>query len=302
VCEEIRLTVGEDACRLDKYIADHTDISRSQAKALLENGAVLADGRPAKAKDVPRPGTVICFTPPAPQPIEAQPEEMDLSIVYEDGDIAVIDKPKGMVVHPAPGNPTGTLVNGLLAQLESLSGINGQLRPGIVHRIDKDTTGLLVVAKNDAAHRSLAEQIQAKTARREYLALVNGHMREPKGTIDAPIGRSPKDRKKMAIAADGRPAVTHYEVVAEYPKYSLLRLKLETGRTHQIRVHLAHLGHSVAGDEVYGHIPCPYRTQGQALHACQLTLTHPRTGEEMVFTSPLPEYFQEILEKLEKMK
>ncbi len=261
----------------------------------------MVDGRPARAKEKPREGSVITFFAEEPRELEAKPEDIPLDIVYEDGDIAVINKPKGMVVHPAPGNETGTLVNALLFHMKDLSGINGVLRPGIVHRLDKDTTGLLVIAKNDAAHISLAEQIREKTARREYTALVFGGFREEEGRVDAPIARHKTDRKRMAVVPGGREAVTLFQVAARYEKYTLLHLRLTTGRTHQIRVHMAYIGHPVAGDEVYTKQKFPYPTQGQMLHAHRLTLTHPRTGERMTFEAPLPAYFREILSRLREI-
>ena len=261
----------------------------------------MVDGRPARAKEKPREGSVITFFAEEPRELEAKPEDIPLDIVYEDGDIAVINKPKGMVVHPAPGNETGTLVNALLFHMKDLSGINGVLRPGIVHRLDKDTTGLLVIAKNDAAHISLAEQIREKTARREYTALVFGGFREEEGRVDAPIARHKTDRKRMAVVPGGREAVTLFQVAARYEKYTLLHLRLTTGRTHQIRVHMAYIGHPVAGDAVYTKQKFPYPTQGQMLHAHRLTLTHPRTGERMTFEAPLPAYFREILSRLREI-
>lgn len=300
--EEKSVTAGPEAARLDKYLSEvFPEHSRSFFQNCIENGQVLVDGRPARAKEKPREGSVITFFAEEPRELEAKPEDIPLDIVYEDGDIAVINKPKGMVVHPAPGNETGTLVNALLFHMKDLSGINGVLRPGIVHRLDKDTTGLLVIAKNDAAHISLAEQIREKTARREYTALVFGGFREEEGRVDAPIARHKTDRKRMAVVPGGREAVTLFQVAARYEKYTLLHLRLTTGRTHQIRVHMAYIGHPVAGDAVYTKQKFPYPTQGQMLHAHRLTLTHPRTGERMTFEAPLPAYFQEILSRLREI-
>lgn len=300
--EEKSVTAGPEAARLDKYLSEvFPEHSRSFFQNCIENGQVLVDGRPARAKEKPREGSVITFFAEEPRELEAKPEDIPLDIVYEDGDIAVINKPKGMVVHPAPGNETGTLVNALLFHMKDLSGINGVLRPGIVHRLDKDTTGLLVIAKNDAAHISLAEQIREKTARREYTALVFGGFREEEGRVDAPIARHKTDRKRMAVVPGGREAVTLFQVAARYEKYTLLHLRLTTGRTHQIRVHMAYIGHPVAGDAVYTKQKFPYPTQGQMLHAHRLTLTHPRTGERMTFEAPLPAYFREILSKLREI-
>ena len=300
--EEKSVTAGPEAARLDKYLSEvFPEHSRSFFQNCIENGQVLVDGRPARAKEKPREGSVITFFAEEPRELEAKPEDIPLDIVYEDGDIAVINKPKGMVVHPAPGNETGTLVNALLFHMKDLSGINGVLRPGIVHRLDKDTTGLLVIAKNDAAHISLAEQIREKTARREYTALVFGGFREEEGRVDAPIARHKTDRKRMAVVPGGREAVTLFQVAARYEKYTLLHLRLTTGRTHQIRVHMAYIGHPVAGDAVYTKQKFPYPTQGQMLHAHRLTLTHPRTGERITFEAPLPAYFREILSRLREI-
>lgn len=300
--EEKSVTAGPEAARLDKYLSEvFPEHSRSFFQNCIENGQVLVDGRPARAKEKPREGSVITFFAEEPRELEAKPEDIPLDIVYEDGDIAVINKPKGMVVHPAPGNETGTLVNALLFHMKDLSGINGVLRPGIVHRLDKDTTGLLVIAKNDAAHISLAEQIREKTARREYTALVFGGFREEEGRVDAPIARHKTDRKRMAVVPGGREAVTLFQVAARYEKYTLLHLRLTTGRTHQIRVHMAYIGHPVAGDAVYTKQKFPYPTQGQMLHAHRLTLTHPRTGGRMAFEAPLPAYFREILSRLREI-
>ena len=300
--EEKSVTAGPEAARLDKYLSEvFPEHSRSFFQNCIENGQVLVDGRPARAKEKPREGSVITFFAEEPRELEAKPEDIPLDIVYEDGDIAVINKPKGMVVHPAPGNETGTLVNALLFHMKDLSGINGVLRPGIVHRLDKDTTGLLVIAKNDAAHISLAEQSREKTAHREYTALVFGRFREEEGRVDAPIARHKTDRKRMAVVPGGREAVTLFQVAARYEKYTLLHLRLTTGRTHQIRVHMAYIGHPVVGDAVYTKQKFPYPTQGQMLHAHRLTLTHPRTGERMAFEAPLPAYFREILSRLREI-
>ncbi|MBQ3132317.1 MAG: RluA family pseudouridine synthase, partial [Clostridia bacterium] len=229
--------------------------------------------------------------------VDIAPENIPIDIVYEDADIAVIDKPKGMVVHPAPGNPNGTLVNALMYHLSGLSGIGGELRPGIVHRIDKLTSGLIVVAKNDMAHTSLAAQLKEHSARRTYIAIVDGNIKEDSGTVDAPIGRHPVDRKRMAVVKDGREAVTHWRVLERYGAYTLIEARLETGRTHQIRVHMAHIKHPVAGDVVYGSAKPRLGLDGQALHAARLELTHPATGERMTFKAKVPEYFASALKK-----
>ncbi len=283
----------EDA-RLDVLCASLTGETRSYMQKLIDEQAVRVNGKAAKAKLKIKKGDVIqiCFPPPAL--LEAVPEDIPISIVYEDADIAVIDKPQGMVVHPAPGNENGTLVNALLYHLQNLSGIGGVIRPGIVHRIDKMTSGLIVVAKNDMAHNSLAAQIKAHTAGRIYLALAEGGFAEDAGLVNAPIGRSLHDRKKMAVVTGGREALTHWRVLMRFSGYSLLRLKLETGRTHQIRVHMASIGRPLCGDTVYGG-KARFALAGQALHACTLHLRHPRTGEEMLFRAPVPDWFMAAL-------
>ena len=300
----------EAGMRLDAYIAAVSDLSRSAAARLIEAGSVTVNGRLAEKKRAIAEGDVVEITPPEPEECEAQPEDIPLDVVYEDGDIIVINKPQGMVVHPAPGNYSGTLVNALLFRCrDSLSGIGGVMRPGIVHRIDKDTSGLLVVAKNDFAHTALSEELKYHGIEREYHALVKGGFGEDKGTVDLPIGRHPIDRKKMAVlknSESAREAVTHYEVLARYGNISYLKLMLETGRTHQIRVHMSYTGHPLLGDEVYGQSKIPFEKRhapllnGQALHAKRLSLTHPRTNERMTFECELPENFKELLEILEK--
>jgi len=289
-------TVTETA-RLDKLVADTvTTISRSQAKGAIEAGQITVDGQPAKPKDKPAVGATIHIELPDPQPLDVTPENIPLDIVYEDDDVIVVNKPQGMVVHPAPGHPNHTLVNALLYH-SPLSSINGTLRPGIVHRIDKDTSGLLMVAKNDHAHQSLSAQLQAKTNLREYVAIVHGSFKEEEGVIRAPLGRAPKDRKKQAVVADGRPAVTHFRVLERYGNYTLISCRLETGRTHQIRVHMAYINHPVAGDPLYG----PKKTlkgEGQFLHARELGFVHPTTGEQLDFTAPVPAHFMAVVNKL----
>ena len=301
--EAVTLIVPEDAAgtRADKYISDNIALTRSAIQNLMEKGMILADGKPAAKNLKLRGGETITVEVPEPEPMDAVPENIPLDIVYEDDDLLVVNKPKGMVVHPAHGNYTGTLVNALLYHCgSSLSGINGVIRPGIVHRIDKNTSGLLIVAKNDASHLKLAEQIKAHSFTREYEAVVTGSMKEQSGTVDAPIGRHRTDRKKMCVTTENsRNAVTHYEVLRQYGGYAHLRLRLETGRTHQIRVHMAYIGHPVMGDDVYGK---PYKgLEGQCLHARKIGFIHPSTGQYMEFTSELPEYFQAVLRKLEKM-
>ena len=295
--------------RLDAYLSEVADMSRSAAAKLIESGAVTVGGKNTEKKYQIKANDEIDVTLPEAEEYEALPENIPLCVVYEDADIIVINKPSGMVVHPAPGNYTGTLVNALLYHCkDSLSGIGGVMRPGIVHRIDKDTSGLLVVAKNDRAHRALSEELGYHGIEREYHALVRGGFKEEGGTVDLPIGRHPVDRKKMAVIRNGdraRDAVTHYEVLRAYGQVSYLKLKLQTGRTHQIRVHMSHLGHALLGDEVYASGKIPFEKQhaplfdGQILHAKRLSLTHPVTGERMTFECELPDNFKKLLEILE---
>ena len=291
--------------RLDSYLAEAAGLSRSAAARLIETGAVLLNGKPAQKKALLSPTDLIELELPEPEEIDALPENIPLDVVYEDGDLLVINKPTGMVVHPAAGNPSGTLVNALLYHCrENLSGINGKLRPGIVHRIDKLTSGLLVVAKNDEAHRALAAALEKHEIVREYHALVFGGFSSDTGRVDLPIGRHPTDRKRMAVIRDGhtsRPAVTHYTVRERFGQISYLTLRLETGRTHQIRVHMSALGHPLLGDTVYGGGASAFEKRhahlldGQCLHAKRLTFIHPRTGDEMTFETPLPKEFEELL-------
>ena len=278
------------------------DLTRSAAQKLLERGAVTLNGGPARKNDRPAPGDVLEVVLPDPEPIDVRPQDIPLDVVYEDGDVIVVNKPVGLVVHPAPGHPDGTLVNALLYHCgTSLSGINGELRPGIVHRIDRDTSGLIIAAKNDRAHLALAAQLQDHSLARTYEAVAVGGLREDSGTVDAPIGRHPVDRKKMAIdRKNGREAVTHWSVLARYPGYTHVECRLETGRTHQIRVHLASIGHPLLGDTVYGaKKPVPGLT-GQCLHARRLRFVHPATGEPVELECPLPEWFQDILRKIDR--
>ncbi len=296
---KIYLTVTDEFAeqRADKYISDNTELSRSFAEELLENGNCLVNGSKCKKNYRIKVGDVIEITLPDMEEPEILPENIPLDIVYEDSDLLVVNKPKGMVVHPAAGHYSGTLVNALMYHCkDSLSGINGVIRPGIVHRIDKDTSGLLIVAKNDTAHNGLAEQIKVHSFTRRYEAVVLGGIKE-NGTVNAPIARHKTDRKKMAVSPDGREAITHYEVIENYGKYTHLRLILETGRTHQIRVHMAYIGHPVAGDPVYGDGK-PKWLEGQCLHAREIGFTHPITGKELFFTSPLPEYFEKMLKNI----
>lgn len=291
--------IAQGGVRLDKLISEQTELSRSAAARLIEDGAVMVDGKPASKKDTPKSGAVVEITLPEPQSVDILPEDIPLEIVYEDDDLLVVNKPKGMVVHPAAGHYSGTLVNALMFHCgDSLSGINGEIRPGIVHRIDKDTSGLLMVAKNDLAHIGLSEQIKDHSFTREYEAVVCGAVKED-GTVNAPIGRSKNDRKKMCVTLENsREAVTHYSVIRRFAGYTHLRIRLETGRTHQIRVHMAYKGNPVAGDEVYGNGK-PKWLEGQCLHAKKLGFVHPRTGEYMEFESELPEYFTKFLKSIE---
>ena len=290
--------VSEGGRRLDSEISARAGVSRAAAQKWLDAGLVLVDGQARPKQHPTRPGEVVTVTPPPARPLDAQPEDIPLCIVYEDDALLVVDKPRGMVVHPAAGNEQGTLVNALLAHCgSSLSGINGVLRPGIVHRIDKDTSGLLVVAKTDAAHLGLSAQLEAHSMEREYRAVVHGRMRESEGVIDAPLARHPVHRKKMAVVPGGRRAVTHYRVLEQFPRFSYLSCRLETGRPPQIRVHMPSIGHHLAGDPLYG----PARglsIGGQCLHAAVLGFTHPVTGEFLRFVSPLPDYFEALLKKL----
>ncbi len=302
----MRLEVSPEhaGIRIDKYLAESLpDISRSYLQKLFRDGGIRMNGKAVKASAKTLDGAEIVFAIPEPEEPEILPEDIPLDILYEDDDVILINKPKDMVVHPAAGHYTGTLVNGLMYHCrEGLSGINGVLRPGIVHRIDKDTTGVLVVCKNDSAHNGLAEQLAEHSITRKYRAIVCGNLKEDEGTVDAPLGRHPQDRKKMAIVrSGGKRAVTHYRVLERFGKYTYIECQLETGRTHQIRVHMASLGHPLLGDEVYGRGKSPFKLEGQTLHAMVLGFIHPTTGEYMEFQAPLPEYFESLLEKLRKM-
>lgn len=290
----------DEKTRIDKLLSQKLGYSRSFVARAIERGEILVEGKACEAKTTLREGQTVSVEVFEPEQIDALPEDIPLDIVYEDSDVAVINKPQGMVVHPAPGNYTGTLVNALLFRMKDLSGINGKLRPGIVHRLDKDTSGLIVIAKNDAAHIELQRQIQSKEAKRVYYALAYGNIREDT-RIELPIGRHKTDRKKMAVTRDGRYAATNFSVIERYKGYTLVRAELETGRTHQIRVHLAHMGHSVVGDPVYGRRECPFKLSGQLLHAAELSFFHPSTGEKVTLKAPFPEYFTETLERLERI-
>jgi len=300
--EQIHLQAKPDDAgkRVDAWLAERLEgASRSAAQRLLEEGLVCLDGKPP-AKNYRLAGDeAVEVSLPEPEPLEASPQDIPLDVVYEDGDVIVVNKPKGLVVHPAPGHPDGTLVNALLFHCgDSLSGVGGALRPGIVHRIDRDTSGLIIAAKNDFAHQKLAAQLQDHTLARTYECVVIGNLREDSGAVDAPIGRCPTDRKRMAVAQGGRRAVTHWEVIARYPGYTHLRCRLETGRTHQIRVHMAHLGHPILGDTVYGAKKPVPGLRGQCLHAVGLRFLHPRTGEAVELSCPLPEEFQAALRRI----
>ena len=289
--------------RTDKFLAlQDTGITRSAAAALIEQGCCLVNGKIAAKNQKLKTGDTVTLDVPEAQPADILPENIPLDIVYEDSDLLVVNKPKGMVVHPAPGHPDGTLVNALLYHCgDSLSGINGELRPGIVHRIDRDTSGLIIAAKNDFAHVKLAEQLQDHTLARTYRCIVTGNLREDTGTVNAPVGRCPADRKKMAVVAGGRNAVTHWTVLERYPGVNYVECRLETGRTHQIRVHMAYIGHPILGDTVYGNKKPVPGLQGQCLHAVGLKFIHPRTGELVELTCGLPEEFEKQLKKYRNM-
>ena len=287
--------------RLDKYLAEQfPEQTRSYLQKLIKDGEATVNGKNVKTGYQLSKGDEVSVNIPEPKELDVEPQKMDLDIVYEDDDVILINKPKGMVVHPAPGHTTDTLVNGLLYHCkDNLSGINGVARPGIVHRIDRDTTGILIVCKNDMSHNSIAVQLKEHSINRRYRALVHGNLKDDTGTVEGPIGRHPIDRKKMAInEKNGKPAVTHYTVLERFGNYTLIECKLETGRTHQIRVHMTSIGHPLVGDEVYGPAKCPFKLQGQCLHAMVLGFVHPRTGEYMEFSADLPDYFEDLLRKL----
>ena len=299
------LEASMDGERLDAFLSRSAEgLSRSAAQKLIADGNVRLNGSPARKNDRLRVGDSVELTIPEPREVDIAPKQMPLDIVYEDEDVAVINKPKGLVVHPAAGHQDDTLVNGLLyAMGDSLSGINGELRPGIVHRIDKDTSGLLAIAKNDLAHTVLASQLKDHSMARTYEAIVCGSFKEDRGTVDAPIGRHPTDRKKMCVTQrNSKNAVTHWEVVERFRGYTHIRCRLETGRTHQIRVHMAYIGHPILGDTVYGHKKPELGQDSQCLHAGALCFRHPRDGRPVMVFAPLPDYFQSVLEKLRKME
>lgn len=293
----------EAGVRIDRCLSDkYGDLSRSYLQKLLKDQGVTVNGKIVKANYKLQAGDLVQTTVPDLSEPDILPENIPLDILYEDDDVLVVNKPKGMVVHPANGHTSGTLVNAIMYHCQgNLSGINGVMRPGIVHRIDKDTTGALLVCKNDTAHRDLAQQLKDHTIKRRYRAIVSGNLKEDEGTVEGPIGRHPVDRKKMAINyKNGKDAVTHYKVLERFGNATYIECRLETGRTHQIRVHMTSLGHPLLGDEIYGSGKNPYHLQGQTLHAMVLGFVHPRTGEYMEFSAPLPEYFLNLLEKLRK--
>ncbi|MCD0051019.1 RluA family pseudouridine synthase [Streptococcus agalactiae] len=295
----MEITIKIAGVRLDKALADNSELSRSQANEEIKKGIVLVNGQVKKAKYTVQEGDRITFDIPKEEVLDYQAENIPLDIIYQDDDVAVVNKPQGMVVHPSAGHSSGTLVNALMYHIKDLSSINGVVRPGIVHRIDKDTSGLLMVAKNDRAHQVLAEELKDKKSLRKYLAIVHGNLPNDRGVIEAPIGRSDKDRKKQAVTAKGKPAITRFHVLERFGDYTLVELSLETGRTHQIRVHMAYIGHPLAGDPVYG----PRKTlggKGQFLHAQTLGFTHPSKGENLIFSVEVPEIFQTTLDKLRK--
>ena len=287
--------------RLDSYIVEELeDLSRTTVKRLIDEEKILVNGKKQKSSYKPEMGDVISIDMPEAREIKLEAQNIPVPVIYEDNDIIVLNKPKGMVVHPANGNPDGTLVNAILAMCKnSLSGIGGEIRPGIVHRLDKDTSGLLIVAKNDTAHIKMSKQIQDRKVTKKYIALVKGVIAENEATIDLPIARSTKDRKKMGVDPNGKNAITHFKVLKRYDKYTLLELKIDTGRTHQIRVHMSYIGHPVVGDSVYSNGKNEFDIEGQMLHARYLEFKHPITGEELKLEAPIPEYFESILKKLE---
>ncbi len=290
--------------RIDTFLGRVIDnVSRSYIQKLIKDGHVEVDGKPLKKKNVRLEEDMeVRITVPEPEILKVEPEDIPVEIVYEDECLMIVNKPQGMVVHPAPGNYSGTLVNALMFHAENLSSINGVIRPGIVHRIDKDTSGILMIAKDNNAHNSLAHQLKEKTTKRVYVAIVHGRLKEEQGHINAPIARNPKDRLKMAVVMGGKEAVTHYKVIKAYKNYSIVELRLETGRTHQIRVHMAYIGHPLLGDPVYGKKNEKIKHDGQLLHAKLLGFNHPRTGDYMEFDSQLPEYFVEIIQKIEAVE
>ena len=298
-----KLVADIENMRLDMYIAQKNDkLSRSMIQKLIEDGEILVNGQTKKISYKVHTGDEIEINIPEPKETNIKPQNIPVEVIYEDIDIIVVNKPKGMVVHPANGNPDGTLVNAVLALCkDNLSGIGGEIRPGIVHRLDKDTSGLLIIAKNDLAHKNISEQIKNRQVKKIYIALVKGNVAEDEATIDMPIGRSTKDRKKMAVRKDGKTAITHFKVLKRYNKYTLLEIKIDTGRTHQIRVHMAEIGHPVVGDMVYSSGKNEFGIEGQMLHAKSLSFKHPVTGKEMHLEANLPQYFVDVLNKLKEL-
>ena len=297
--EKLIITENEAGQRADVGLASMLELTRSNMQKLLDEGRAVRGSKVLKSNYKLKLGEEITVTLPEPQPLDVQPENIPLDIIYEDEDVVVVNKARGMVVHPAAGNYTGTLVNALLYHCKNLSGINGVIRPGIVHRLDKDTSGIMICAKNDAAHVSLSQQIQAKTAKRTYLAVVRGNIKTDSGIIETQIARDKNDRKKMAVVKEGgRDAVTEYEVLERFGKYTIVRCKLRTGRTHQIRVHMEYLGYPLVGDPKYSPMKTPFSIKGQALHSQTLEFTHPRTGERLHFEAPLPEDMHKIVTRL----
>ena len=292
----------EEIGRLDKVVSNlEQNMSRETIQRMIKTGKILVNNKQEKASFKTTVGDLITLEEEIPEEIELKPQEMPLDIIYEDDDMLVINKEKGIVVHPGNGNPDGTLANAVMAKCKgSLSGIGGRIRPGIVHRIDKDTSGLIIVAKNDTAHINLSKQIQDRKVKKTYIALVRGIIKENEATINMPIGRSSKDRKKMAVTKDGKEAITHFKVLKRYNGFTLLEVKIETGRTHQIRVHLSEIGYPIVGDEVYSNGKNPFGVKGQMLHAEKLELKHPRTGKDLTFEAPVPKYFANIINQLEK--
>lgn len=297
---ENKIIIADKSERLDVFLSEKLDKTRSAVKKLVDDGEITVNGNKVKAGRTLKIGEEVSVNIPDPVKLDLEAENIPLDIIYQDKDIAIINKPQGMTVHAGNGTHGSTLVNALLYHLDSLSGINGVIRPGIVHRIDKDTSGLLVVAKNVAAHLSLSEQIKNKTCHRIYLALLEGTVKQNDGVIDTFIGRSDKNRTMMAVKDSGRRAVTHFKVLKRYKEFTFAEFKLETGRTHQIRVHCKYIGHPIVGDPVYGYEKQKFKLNGQLLHAWKLELTHPSTGERMSFEAPLPDYFQAVLQKLDK--
>ena len=299
--EKLFFTIEKGGERIDKYLSEQLeDMTRSHIQKLIKENMVRVNGMAVKSNFKLSASDQIEVEIPELKEPDILPENIPLDILYEDQDILVVNKPKGMVVHPAPGHYTGTLVNAIMYHCkDNLSGINGVMRPGIVHRIDMDTTGSLLICKNDRAHQALAEQLKEHSITRKYHAIVHGRLKEDEGTIDKPLGRHPIDRKKMSVhCTNGREAITHYRVLKRFQQFTYIECQLETGRTHQIRVHMSSIGHPILGDQIYGPAKCPYKLQGQTLHAKVLGITHPTTGEYMEFDAPLPDYFQGLLEKM----